>query len=96
MFCYNALEGVAMVRDGMKDRRQRGTYPRVAAASASPQVNQRGIPAPLIFRTAVDEARANRLEYLRGAVAAGTYHIDSLTIADRVIDRMLLFRRSGA
>ena len=35
-----------------------------------------------------DEAeRARRIEHLRGAVEAGTYHVDSHTIADRLIER---------
>jgi hypothetical protein len=91
MLGYNAREGVAMVRNGSKDRRQHGSFFGLAAAPAPIQAHQRDVPVELAFKSAADEARAARVEYLRGAVAAGTYHVDSLTIADRLIERLFLY-----
>jgi len=40
----------------------------------------------------VDELRAMRIQRFRRAVAAGTYYVDSLTIADKLLERLTIFK----
>jgi anti-sigma28 factor (negative regulator of flagellin synthesis) len=40
----------------------------------------------------LDEVRAMRILRFRRAVAAGTYYVDSLTIADKLLERLGSFK----
>lgn len=42
-------------------------------------------------RMADDTAHVARLETFRRAIAAGTYHVDSRTLADRLLDSLVFF-----
>lgn len=75
-----------MMTDGSKVHKQRSNSPR---SSASPALDQ---AAGMIISAQRGPAWAHavRLEYFRRAVAAGTYRVDSLTIADCMLRRRAL------
>jgi hypothetical protein len=67
--------------DGLK-------WGELPAASAPAPASSR--PRPAIVAAPVDQERARRVEAVRRAVEMGVYRVDTLEIADRLLERRVL------
>jgi anti-sigma28 factor (negative regulator of flagellin synthesis) len=79
-----------MTTESSRSRRSR---PRATAPQGDMSIQAQPASNMTISNTeTTDELRAMRILRFRRAVAAGTYFVDSLTIADKLLERLAIFK----